>query len=266
MVSTHVIGGHVQVADGRIYYEKVGSGPAVLLLHPLGTSTWAWSKVMESLGQHFSCYAFDMLGHGRSDKPGREFTIPDFAASLEDAMGRLGVERAHVVGNSVGSILAAEFAASFPQRVDRLILVGAPMWDPRMAMQRLEEGAFQYDSKGLPLPRTRAQLIESTTYGRNPRAEWVDKNNLLSAQAGVWVLKTLEALSWYDVVSRLPLIKARATMVLYGEYDRLRDGEDLLLNNLCNATKVILPGLGHVPQIEGPEVFVAAVEPFLQAS
>jgi pimeloyl-ACP methyl ester carboxylesterase len=53
-------------------------------------------------------------------------------------------------------------------------------------------------------------------------------------------------------------------MVMYGEIDRLRDGEELLHNNIPNATKVVLPGLGHIPQIEDPEAFVGALLPFLQ--
>jgi pimeloyl-ACP methyl ester carboxylesterase len=74
----------------------------------------------------------------------------------------------------------------------------------------------------------------------------------------------MESLSYYDVMSRLPLIKASSTMVMYGEIDRLRDGEELLHNNIPNATKVVLPGLGHIPQIEDPEAFVGALLPFLQ--
>ena len=61
---------------------------------------------------------------------------------------------------------------------------------------------------------------------------------------------------------RLPLIKASSTMVLYGE-DRLRDGEELLHNNIVNARKVILPGIGHIPQVEDPEGFLGALMPFL---
>jgi pimeloyl-ACP methyl ester carboxylesterase len=53
-------------------------------------------------------------------------------------------------------------------------------------------------------------------------------------------------------------------MVMYGEVDRLRDGEELLHNNIANASKVVLPGLGHIPQIEDPEAFVGALLPFLQ--
>ena len=54
-------------------------------------------------------------------------------------------------------------------------------------------------------------------------------------------------------------------MVLYGEVDRLRDGEELLHNNIINSEKVVLPGLGHIPQVEDPEGFLSAVMPFLEA-
>ena len=74
----------------------------------------------------------------------------------------------------------------------------------------------------------------------------------------------MESLAHYDIMSRLPRIQATATMVMYGELDRLRDGEELLHNNIVNASKVVLPGLGHIPQIEDSEAFVGALLPFLQ--
>ena len=74
----------------------------------------------------------------------------------------------------------------------------------------------------------------------------------------------MQALSYYDIMSRLPRIQATATLVMYGEVDRLRTGEELLHNNIVNASKKVLPGLGHIPQIEDPEVFVGELLPFLQ--
>ena len=65
-------------------------------------------------------------------------------------------------------------------------------------------------------------------------------------------------------MTRLPLIKSRETLVLYGEHDRLRDGEELLHNNIVNASKTILPGVAHIPQIEDPEAFVDALLEFLK--
>ena len=106
-------------------------------------------------------------------------------------------------------------------------------------------------------------MKERTTFAE-PRQEWVDAMNETRAQAGVWVKKLSHALAHYDIRARLPMIQSRATLVMYGEHDRLREGEDLLHNNIANASKTILPGLGHIPQIEDPEVFVDSLLTFLK--
>ena len=254
----------VPVPEGNIHFVRNGSGPPVVLFHPLGTSTWAWHTVMDPLGQNFTCYAFDMLGHGQSDKPSRDFTIPDFVRAMDHAMQVMNIHRAHIIGNSVGAVLAVELAASYPDRIDGLVLVGAPVWDPRTAAQRLKEGTASYDENDMPVPRTLEAVKAAGTFGLDPRPEWVEKQNELRSQAGVWVRKTMETLLWYDIVSRLSHIKAAATLVLYGEHDPLRDGEDILRNNISNSSKVGLPGLGHLPQIEGPEAFLSPVLDFLK--
>ena len=85
----------------------------------------------------------------------------------------------------------------------------------------------------------------------------MDLNNESRNQSGIWFIKTLTALAWYDIVARLPHIKATSAMVMYGEHDFLRDlAEDILRYNLPNCTKVILPDLAHIPQVEDPDTFV----------
>ena len=253
----------VPTRDGNMHYVKQGSGFPLVMLHPLGTSTWAWHTVIDSMSQHFTCYAFDMLGHGESDKPTRHFNMPDYAQALDDACQLLNIHRGHYVGNSVGACLATEMAASFPDRLDKLVLVGCPVWDPRTAAQRLLDSAGDYNADDLPKRRTSAALKKRTTFA-NPRKEWVDAMNETRAQAGVWVKKLSHTLAHYDIAARLPMIQTRATLVMYGELDRLREGEDLLYNNIANASKTILPGLGHIPQIEDPEVFVDSLLSFLK--
>ena len=253
----------VATREGNMHFVKQGAGYPLVMLHPLGTSTWAWSAVLDAFSQHYTCYAFDMLGHGRSDKPTRHFNIPDYAQALDDACQVLNIHRGHYVGNSVGAVLATEMAASFPDRLDKLTLVGSPVWDARTAPARLAEAAAGYDADGMPAIRTVAQAKESTTFAE-PRQEWVDAMNETRAQAGPWVKKLHESLAWYDIMARLPRIQARETLVLYGEHDRLRDGEELLHNNIVRARKQIMPGVGHIPQIEDPEGFVDAVLTFLK--
>ena len=255
----------VPTPEGEMHFVKKGEGYPVVFLHPLGTSVWTWEYIIDSVAQNYTCYAFDMLGHGDSDKPGRHFNMPDYANALDQACQVLNIHRAHVVGNSVGAVLATETAASFPERVDKLVLVGCPVWSPFTAPDRLRDTMAQYDENGLPKTRTMQELKDGTTFAE-PQQEWLDRNNASRAQAGLWVRNLMESLSYYDLMSRLPLIKASATMVLYGEIDRLRwDGEELLHNNIANARKVVLPGIGHIPQVEDPEGFLGALMPFLEA-
>ena len=166
----------VPTPSGNMHFIKKGSGYPVVLLHPLGTSVWTWEGVVDSISQNYTCYAFDMLGHGESDKPNRHFSLPDYAQALDHACQVLNIHRAHVVGNSVGAVLATETAARFPERVDKLVLVGCPVYDPHTAKERLKAGSNQFDAKGLPKPRTLKGLKEATTFA-NPKQEWLESNN-----------------------------------------------------------------------------------------
>ena len=126
-----------------------------------------------------------MIRHGDSEKPTCHFGIPDYAQALDHACQILNLHRAHVIGNSVGEVLAIEAAASFPEKVDKLVLVGCPVWD-------------------------------------------------------VFTAKD-------------------------GDFDRrFQEGNDLLHNNIVNPERVILPGLGHIPQVEDPEAFLEPLLPFLK--
>ena len=263
MTVESVPGQFVQVPEGRIHYIVRGSGPPLLLFHGLGTSVWAWHAVMDPLVRRYTCYALDMLGHGHSDKPRTDFAIPDFARAVDHAMEALGIVRAHVMGVSMGGVLAAELAASYPSRVDRLVLVGTPVRDRHAALDFLKADEANYDDRGMPLPRTVEDLKAATTFA-NPLPEWAEKMTETRTQAGEWVRKCRVALTWYNITARLPHIRASATLVLNGELDRLRDGEDVLRYNIANSSKVVMPGLAHYPQVDDPEAFVSVVLPFLE--
>jgi pimeloyl-ACP methyl ester carboxylesterase len=219
---------------------------------------------MGPLSQRYACYAFDMLGHGLSDKPDRRLSIPEYADALAQALGELGIERADFVGNSVGAVLSIEMAVSRPELVDRLVLVGCPVVDPREGAQRLEEGAGAFDDQWNPRPKPLDVPSEWTVFA-NPEREWKEAFNHSRAQAGTWVRKLSEALVYYDILSRLPLIHACKTLVLNGDLDSLRDGEEPLLGNIRNAGLAVVPGVAHLPQVEDPDAFVEALAGFLEA-
>ena len=254
----------VPVPEGRMHFAKIGSGPSLVIFHAGGSAISSWVPMMESLGQHFTCYGFDQLGHGESDEPPREsFSIPDHARSMDHAMQVLNIHRAHVIGHAAGASLALEMAASYPDRVDRLVLVTTPLGDPRITPQRVADTAHIWDESGRPL-RQSAEQMKAAKHFFNPKPEWVDQLNDTRGRAGKWTRIHQATTTWYDMVARFPLVTAAATLVLNGSDSRFREIEDILVYNLPNASKVVLPGTGNFAYIEDPEGFAAAVVDFLK--
>ena len=254
----------VSVPEGRIHYAKTGNGYPVAIQHAGGSSILSWYPVMARLGQHFTCYAFDLLGHGKSDDPPREsFSIPDHTRTMERAMEALNIQKAHIIGNLAGASIAMELAASYPNRVDMLVLSGVPVVDPRITPQRVDAMAHIWDKNGRAI-RLTAEQMQGQQHFINPKQEWVDRLNDSRAQGGQFTRIHSATNAWYDIVARLPLIKATATLVIMGEHGSFRDIEDIVVYNLQNASKVVLPGSGNFHYVQDEDGFVGAVLDFLK--
>jgi pimeloyl-ACP methyl ester carboxylesterase len=106
-------------------YLKVGSGPPLLLLHGLGGSLGTWDRVIPTLARHFTVIAPDLLGHGRSAKPRADYSLGGYANGMRDLLSILDVERVTVIGHSFGGGVAMQFAYQFPERCERVVLVGS---------------------------------------------------------------------------------------------------------------------------------------------
>ena len=264
MTTTSQIGAYVQVPEGRIHYVKRGSGFPIVMTHSMGQSWWGFEDVLDPLGADFTCYAMDMLGHGGSDKGPKDVSWQEISGSVVHFMQALNIQKAHLVGVSVGAALAVQVASSHPEMVDRMVLVGCPVYRTSNAPERIKLPSFMFDESCTVTPKTREQLIERGSFA-DPSPEVVAKYNELWTHAGRSAYETTVALAWYDITSRLQHIKA-PTMILYGEKDPLRDGEDVLKHNIANARKVIMMGLGHHPTTEDPNAFLKEVQPFLKGN
>jgi pimeloyl-ACP methyl ester carboxylesterase len=116
---------YVTVHGYRRAYVMAGSGPVLLLIHGIGDSSDSWRPVLEELAEHHTVVAPDLLGHGRSEKPRADYTVAGYANGMRDLLSVLEIERATVVGHSLGGGVAAQFAYQFPERCERLVLVGS---------------------------------------------------------------------------------------------------------------------------------------------
>ncbi len=250
----------ITLKDGKMHYLALGTGPAVILLHSMAGSVWSWSKVLEPLAQGHTVYALDTMGQGDSDKPSRDYTMPDYAASVVNFMDAKGISTATLVGNSVGAVFAALVAAAHPGRVNKLVLVGCPCHEtPQERQEAMATAKASYNSQGIPLPRDREMLKMSYA---NVTPELEARVNQDRAKAGVWAWKCHNALNSFDTIPSLKKVETK-TLIIYGEKDMLRSKEAALKGYIKNSELIIIPNAGHLPQVDNPEGFLAVVRPFL---
>lgn len=113
----------VMVDGQRIAYLDAGSGPPVILLHGFGGALWQWEYQQAALSASHRVITLDLLGAGWSDKPDIEYTPDQILESFRGFMDAVGVQRASLVGNSMGAGVAMGMALTYPERVDRLVLI-----------------------------------------------------------------------------------------------------------------------------------------------
>jgi pimeloyl-ACP methyl ester carboxylesterase len=127
---------HVNGVD--LYYETHGTGEPVLLVHGLGSSTQDWEAQIPALAQQFEVIAFDVRGHGRSAKPRQRYSVKLFADDTAALIRALGIAPAHVVGISMGGMIAFQLAVDAPGLVRSLVIVNSgPAMPIRTVAQRM---------------------------------------------------------------------------------------------------------------------------------
>lgn len=250
----------VKLADGQMHYQSLGKGSPLLLLHPMGTSVYAWSRVMRQLANDYTVYALDAMGQGDSDKPKKDYTIEEFANAVVNFMKAKSIAKASIIGNSIGAVFATRVAAANPDLVEKLVLVGCPCHETENERQESRASLKdRYDENNLSFPRTMETLKQTYT---QVSLELLEKVNEDLKKAGVWAYKTSLAFNNYDIVTDLKKIAA-STLIIFGEKDRLRAKESTIKKCVKGSELVIIPDAGHLPQMDNPDEFVKAAQSFL---
>src|SRR5215203_1305506 len=115
----------VELHGHRVIYRIAGSGPPVVLIHGMVNSSRHWEDVALALADRYQVIAPDLIGHGDSATPRGDYSLGAHAASIRDLLAAIGVDRATIVGHSLGGGVAMQFFYQFPQRVERLGLVSS---------------------------------------------------------------------------------------------------------------------------------------------
>lgn len=261
--------GMAQAGDAQLYYEIAGNGPPVILLHGYVLDTRQWDRQFTELAKNYTVVRYDLRGYGQSDLPRKAFLHADDLGKLLDA---LNISRAHLVGSSLGAIVATDFAALHPERVLSLTVSGggvSPDPGPDVPFSPEEKAKRQKEInewREMRMPRT--YLLA----GLRMNSMRPDENSpLFIAVARDWSAWAFlhigpRCLLGSSVIPKLPALRM-PVLVLHGEQEptAAAKASQALLDRVPRGRKVTLKSADLFANLDQPEAFTKALLAFLQA-
>lgn len=268
--------------DGRRVRVRVDGdphNPPVLLLHGIGRSLEDWDPQYERLSGDYRVIAVDVPGFGFSDRPDGPINLSTFAKGALGAVDALGESRPlHVIGNSLGGAITLQMLASRPERVASMGLINSAGFGSEVTpLLRLLAVPVIGPLSTRRTTRSAARLLERACFADPALATEarVDRAMAIAAKPhhGEVMLATATQLAtargiragWRRQLAAFAALHPRPTLVMWGEADRVLPSHHIeeARRVFPHAEMHLLPGVGHMPQIESPELFAGLVLPFL---
>ena len=270
---------HSAEIDGStVNYVELGEGPPIVFVHGLGGCWQNWLENLPYFAQHHRVIAVDLPGFGRSELPRGEISIPNYGRFIDSLLRRLGVERATLVGNSMGGFVSTEVAISFPTWVEKLVLVSAA-------------GAHELPGKvnsrqalraaSISQPLTDAVIKRAEFLARRPRGRRLMLGMVCRYPERLSAAMTMEMIAGagkpafddalhsifsYDFRDRLGEVSAPA-LIIWGRNDMVVPVRcaDIYERALPDSRKLIMESTGHVAMIERAHTFNRTVAEFVRS-
>lgn len=251
----------------RLYYQTAGEGPSLLLLHGLGSASDDWQLQIPIFAGHFRVVAMDLRGHGRSDKPRGPYAMRDFASDAVALLDGLMIPRAHVLGLSLGGMVAQQLALDFPRRVSSLTLVNTfPRFDPWEShlLRRIVQRAINFGEGGMDAV---AEAVAASLFPRPTQRPLYEetvkrfaRNDVSGYQASV------RAILRFNVESRLRGVRC-PTLIVAGDRDRTVSWRQKvrMARQVAGARFAVIHDSGHASPLDQPAHFNRVVLEFLVA-
>ncbi|MBI3954383.1 MAG: alpha/beta fold hydrolase [Chloroflexi bacterium] len=258
----------VKVNNVTVNYELTGRGDVLVLTHGLGGSIESWTYQVPAFAERHQVLAWDMRGFGASDKPHQAYTRSTFAADLSALLKALDIERAHILGHSLGGLVVQQFALDYPGQTRSLIVVDSSSeikeqymagWE-RQA-QAVEEKGFQalgFDPSFTYAPDFVKNHLDQIQQWRQEQAQ--NDPRCYAAAARVAGRQLLED----PLTPKLQAIRCPA-LIICGAEDRMTPpGGSVIMSRAIPGAKLqIIPGAGHAVTREKPGELNRAVLDFL---
>lgn len=267
-----------QIREGTVFYAVAGKGPPLLLIHGFGGEIWVWEKQVSALSQRYRLYIPDLLGYGYSDRPKVDYTPTFFIDSIRQLMDHLGVDRASLIGNSMGGGIAWAFALSRPERVDKLVLIDSI---PPDLVPEVRNPSFRWflAIRNLPLLPSLAASLHTRGMLRTTLKEMVHDDRLITDAvverqyqigriAGTGRVMTSTARQVGEVKRHEGALAALAkpTLIIWGEQDEVFPvSVGKQLHSLIKTSELlVVKDSGHMPMWERPDETNRAILEFLR--
>ncbi len=270
----------VDLHGHRAVYRTAGEGPTVVLIHGMVNSSRHWEDVAARLAPTHRVIAPDLIGHGDAATPRGDYSLGAHAAMIRDLLATLGVERATIVGHSLGGGVAMQFFYQFPQRTERLVLIssgglghevspllrGAALPGSaallRLATQRRVVARLSAAGSGLRARGHKSGIyVQAVARALRPLAEPGSRRAFLQTLRSVIDVEGQKV----SARDRLYLLGEMPTLIVWGERDRtipLEHGLDAS-RAIPNCRFETLPRAAHFPNLEDPAGLAAVLGGFL---
>ncbi|MCP4754991.1 MAG: alpha/beta fold hydrolase [Proteobacteria bacterium] len=252
-----------RVNNVEINYELKGDGDAIVFLHGFTGSTRDWDSQIDLISDKYRTIAVDHRGHGMSEAPvsEEEYSIQIFSQDVYALLKELGIDRCCLVGHSMGGFMSLQFVLDHPEMVSGLVLVDTSSGDWDMAPGYEEfraklvdlaendglEAVFEYDAANNP---ARIEKFE-----KHPELREIARQKVLNTSVEGYIHVGNSFQKWPSVTNRLGEIKV-PTIVFLGEEDAgfVRSSQ-VMKDGIAGSKLVVVPGVGHNPHEEAPDLF-----------
>jgi pimeloyl-ACP methyl ester carboxylesterase len=253
----------------RIAYERVGTGPPLVLLHGFVGDSREWRRQIDGLSDEFTVVAWDAPGAGRSDDPPASFRMADYADSIAEVIAALNLERPHIAGLSFGGALALELYRRHPSIPRTLILASAYAgWTGSLPTEVAEDRLRRSLELADQAPAEFVNAMIPTLFPESAPKAVVDGFSAIVAEFHPDGFRTLaRSLAEADLRDVLSTIRI-PTLLVYGDRDvRASLGvAEALHAAIPESSLVILPGVGHMINVQAGDELNREVRQFLRAA
>ncbi len=249
----------------KIKWESVGAGSPLLLIQGLGYGRWGWEPILPGLAARHRVVSFDNRGIGESDKPAGPYTAAQMAEDARQVLDEAGIDRAHVLGASLGGMIAQELAVAAPERVDRLVLCCTTPGGP--ATVPMPEVTMRLFAEAPSLaPEVALRRFVENALGADPPPELVDelfaRRVANPPDPAGWQAQAAAGMGFEGVEAEI----AAPTLILGGTADNVVDHRNaqVLADRIPGARVEVLEGAGHLFFWEQPGESVRIINEFLE--